>query len=86
MKQVKLSQYSDRLPAGWPGFDSWQGQEIFLISTASKPALGLTQPPVQWVPGLFPWGQSDWSIKLATPPASAKVKNGGAIPPLPHTS
>jgi hypothetical protein len=32
-------------------FNSCQGQEIILLSTASRPALGSTQPPVQWVPG-----------------------------------
>jgi len=26
------------------------------ISTASRPALGPTQSPDQWVPGLFLWG------------------------------
>jgi hypothetical protein len=31
--------------------DSRQGQGIFLYSTASSPALGPTQPPVQWVLG-----------------------------------
>jgi hypothetical protein len=36
--------------AGRPGFDSRQGQEIILYSTASRPALGTTQPPVEWVP------------------------------------
>jgi hypothetical protein len=31
------------------------GAGIFLFATASKPALGLTQPPIQRVPGaLFP--------------------------------
>jgi hypothetical protein len=25
-------------------------------------------------------------MKLTTPPSNAEVKNGGAIPPLPHTS
>ena len=33
-------------PSSKPG-----GNEIFRPST---PALGLTQPPVQWVPGFFP--------------------------------
>jgi len=32
------------------GFDSWQGQEIFLFSIMSRLAVGITQPAVQWVP------------------------------------
>jgi hypothetical protein len=31
--------------------DSRQGLEIFLFTTASRPALETTQPPIQWVPG-----------------------------------
>jgi len=27
----------------------------------SRPALGLTQPPVQWAPG-HSWQQKDWSV------------------------
>jgi hypothetical protein len=38
------------------GFDSRRGLEIFLFTTASRTALGLTQPPTQWYQGLFPWG------------------------------
>jgi hypothetical protein len=47
----------------------------FLFSTLSRPALGSTQPPNQWVPGALPPG-----IKLPgreadhSPPASAEVK------------
>jgi hypothetical protein len=51
--------------------------EGFSSSHASRPALGPTQPPIQWVPGgPFPWGKvrpgrdADHS-----PPSSAKVKN-----------
>jgi hypothetical protein len=32
-------------------FESRRGLGIFLFTTASRPALGLTQPPIQWVPG-----------------------------------
>jgi hypothetical protein len=56
--------------------------KIFLFFTASRPALGPTQPHIQWVPGaLSPGQEADHS-----PPSSAEVKNDGAIPPLPHMS
>jgi hypothetical protein len=54
--------------------------EIFLFSTASRQALRPTQTPVQVVLGLKqPGHETDYS-----PPSSAEVKNGCAIPPLPH--
>jgi hypothetical protein len=42
--------YSDEVRDGRPGFDSRQRQDIFLYSTASRPSLGPTQPPIEWVP------------------------------------
>jgi hypothetical protein len=82
---VKLSPYSDGLGAGRPGFGYRQGKTIFLYSTASKSALGTTQPPIQCVPRVL-------SLRIKrqqreadhTPPSNTEVKNGGAIPQLPH--
>jgi hypothetical protein len=56
--------------------------KILLFSIASRPALGLTQPPIQWVPGVKrPGSEADHS-----PPSSIKMKNGGAVLPLPRVS
>jgi hypothetical protein len=46
----ELSRYTDGLRDGLPGFDSGSGK-IFLFSIAFRPALGLTQLPIQWVQG-----------------------------------
>jgi hypothetical protein len=41
-----------RLRAGRPRFDSQvvQWRDVFLFATASRPVVGPTQPPTQWVP------------------------------------
>jgi hypothetical protein len=60
-----------------PRFDSRQCK-ILLFSTAWRPALGPTQPPIQWVPGSPSLGvKRQWREADHTPPSSAKVKNGG---------
>jgi hypothetical protein len=62
-------------------------QEIVLYYTASRLALGLTQPPIQCVPEAFSLGIYRQGHKADhSPPSSAEVKNGLAMLPLPHTS
>jgi hypothetical protein len=41
--------------------------------------VGLTQSPIQWIPG----GKAAWFEADHSPPSGAKVKNVGAMPPLP---
>jgi hypothetical protein len=65
-----------RLGAGRAGFESRQGLGIFLFVTVCRPALGLTQPSIRWVPGALSLvvrrsgREADHS-----PPSSAEVKN-----------
>jgi hypothetical protein len=47
----------------------------FPFSTSSRPALGSTQPPIQWVPGAFsPEVKRSERETDHSPPASAEVK------------
>jgi hypothetical protein len=58
------------------GFDSRRGLGIFLFATASRTALGPTQPPIRWVLGILspgikrPGREADHLS-----PTSAEVKN-----------
>jgi hypothetical protein len=57
------------------GFDSPRGLGIFLFSTASKTALGPTQPPIQWVGGALTLGVKRPGREADhPPPSSAEVK------------
>jgi hypothetical protein len=68
-----------RWATGWTigvlEFDSRRGLGIFLFTTASRTALGPTQPPIQWIPRALSLGikrpgrEADHS-----PPSSAEVK------------
>jgi hypothetical protein len=57
-----------------------------IFSTSSRPALGSTQPPIQWVPGALTAG-----VKLPgreadhSPPAVPGSRRRGPVHPLPYT-
>jgi hypothetical protein len=59
------------------GVRSPAGQRIFPLPSVSRPALGPTQLPVQWVPGgPFPGGKSAAGGDADhSPPSSAEVEN-----------
>jgi hypothetical protein len=49
---------------------------IFLFTTASRTALGPTQPPIQWVPGALSLEVKRQGLEADhSPPCSAEVKN-----------
>jgi hypothetical protein len=59
--------------------------ESRIFSMSSIPALGSTQPPIQWAPGAVspglkrPGREADHS-----PPTSARSRKYGSVPPLPQ--
>jgi hypothetical protein len=58
------------------GFGCRRGLGKFLFTTASRTALGPTQPPIQWVPGVFSLGVKRLGREADhSPPPSAEVKN-----------
>jgi hypothetical protein len=71
------SRYSDWLRAGRPWGRSSSPCRVknFLFSTSSRPALGPTQPRIQWVPGaLSPRVKKPGREADHWPPTSAEVK------------
>jgi hypothetical protein len=60
---------------------------MLLFFTASRPVLGPTQPPIQWVLGVLSPGVR-WLGHGAdhSPLPSAEFKNDRNIPPFPHAS
>jgi hypothetical protein len=60
MKIAQCSRYSDWLRAVRPwGLSSSPGKGEFLhLSTSSRPVLGPTESPIEWVPGNFLRGKA----------------------------
>jgi hypothetical protein len=74
---------------GWTigvlGFDSRRGLGIFLFITSSRTALGLTQPPIHWVPGALSLGVKQPGREAGhSPPSSAEVKEWVELYPTPQ--
>jgi hypothetical protein len=68
-----------RCATGWTigvlGFDTQRGLGISLFTTASRTALGPTQPPIPWVPGALSLGVMRQGREADhSPPSSAEVK------------
>jgi hypothetical protein len=71
------------------GLNCWglfpRKDKSFLCSAESRLTLGPTQPTIQWVPGAVSLGVEQLECEAGhSPPSTAEVKNGGAIPPLLH--
>jgi hypothetical protein len=61
-----------------PGLEPRWTQEILLCPHPSRPsrqALGPTQPPLQWLPGLLPGCKATRECPDSPTPISAHVKN-----------
>jgi hypothetical protein len=61
-----------RLRVGWPEDRGSGNRENSVFFTTSIPALGPTQPPIQWVSGHFPRGGGREADHW--PPSSAEIK------------
>jgi hypothetical protein len=58
---------------------------IFLFTTASRPALGSTQPPIQWLSGvLYPEVKRSGRETDYSPPSVLRLRMREVIPPLPQ--
>jgi hypothetical protein len=68
-------------------FESRQGLGIFIFSTVSRPALGPTQPSMQWVPGALSLGVKR-PVREAdlSPLCIAEVKNAWGYASTPSVS
>jgi hypothetical protein len=57
-------------------FESLRGLRIFLFTTTSRPAVGPTEPPFQWLPAALSLGVKRPVCEAdRSPPSSAEIKN-----------
>jgi hypothetical protein len=85
-----LSQHNNKA-VGWEteefDLNSWQEQETFLFFRVSRPAMGSSQLPIQWILGAISPGVKGQRYESEySPPPSAKVKNSRITPTFPCMS
>jgi hypothetical protein len=72
--QEQIGEFSFNLSIGVLRFDSRRGLGIFLFTTTSRTALGLTHSPIQWVSGaLFLGVKRPGPEANDSPPSSAEI-------------
>jgi hypothetical protein len=71
----KISFQFSGLPRNWANFKTKKNASV--ITSTSRPALGPTQLPIQWVPGALSLGikRPGREADQSAPPSSAEVKN-----------
>jgi hypothetical protein len=67
-------------------FNYWLWQEVFLFPTASRPALELTQPHIQWVLGAISPVLKWLGYEADHAHLMLRLRMHGAIPPIHHPS
>jgi hypothetical protein len=80
LETAQLRKIAQRYSAGLRlddrGFESQQGLGNVIFTTASKPALGPTQSPIQWVPGALSLGvRRPERLADHSAPSSAEMMN-----------
>jgi len=63
---------------------NWKGPGIFLFAIASRPALGPTQPPIQWVPEALYLGKKRPGPEADHSNLVPRLRMRGAIPLPPY--
>jgi hypothetical protein len=86
---IVMSRYSSvGIETGWTAGVRFpaEARDFSLLHSVQIP-YGSTQPSIQWIPGALSPGLKQLGHKADhSLPASAEIKNNGAITPLPHTS
>jgi hypothetical protein len=67
----------------YPGFESQLGEEVYLLSQTSRPALGPTQPAIYWVLGAPSLGVKRPEREANNFHLAPMLRMSAAIPPLP---
>ena len=79
-----IGSIATRLRAGRSGVRiPAEQRHFFLFSISTRPAVGTTQPPLQWLPDFFPWRKTIGAWRFTSHPDIApRLTTNGAVPLL----